>query len=384
MLICWILAFSTTHSRCGSGIKKVFKEIQTFIVMKKTLLIVLMTLFATVCAYAQDTLKVEPTPTIREVAKRLYNEAFELYSAGSCDVALQMLKKSIEKDPTFSEPYLLMARIQHEKHDYPSTEATLKSYIARGGTRAMDTVYFLFAKMYSETSKVAEEKEALDKCLELNNAYGEAYYTRGIVYFEQGDFEASMADMTNAIDNGVNTAAVYNDRGSCSRMLGKFSDALVDYTKAIERDGKAMYYCNRASIYSKLGQEDDAIADYTQAIIADSRYYKAYNGRGVVKANQGKYEDAINDFTLCLDIEPSYTSALSNRGIAYYKMREYAKSVDDFDAAIRAEPHNGNTYMYRGNVKEMMRDKQGAIDDWKKASSLGIKTADRYFKDNCN
>ncbi len=340
--------------------------------------------FATIGAVAQDTLKVAPTPTTREVAKRLYNEAFELYASGSSDIALQMLNKSIEKDPVFCEPYLLKARIQHEKHDYPATEATLKSYLAKGGARALDTVYFLFAKMYSETSKVAEEKEALDRCLEINKNYGEAYYTRGIVYFEQGDFEASYADMTNAIDNGVNTAAVYNDRGSCSRMLGQFSDALVDYTKAIEREPKAMYYCNRASIYAKLGQNDDAINDYTQAIVADSRYYKAYNGRGVVKANQEKYDDAINDFTLCLDMEPSYTSALSNRGIAYYKIHEYAKSVDDFDAAIRAEPHNGNTYMYRGNVKEMMRDKQGAIEDWKKASSLGVKTADRYFKDNCN
>ena len=352
--------------------------------MKKILLFALIAFMGTGALNAQDTLKVAPIPTSRELAKRLYNEAFELYAAGSADVAIQMLNKSIEKDATFSEPYLLKARIQHEKHDYPGTENTLKSYLATGGARALDTVYFLFAKMYSETSKVPEEKEALNRCLEINNAYGEAYYTRGIVYFEQGDFEASYADMTSAIDNGVNTAAVYNDRGSCSRMLGKFSDALVDYTKAIEREPKAMYYCNRASIYSKLGQEEDAVSDYTQAIIADSRYYKAYNGRGVVKANQGKYEDAINDFTLCLDIEPSYTSALSNRGIAYYKINEYAKSVDDFDAAIRAEPHNGNTYMYRGNVKEMMRDKQGAVEDWKKASSLGIKTADRYFKDNCN
>jgi tetratricopeptide (TPR) repeat protein len=104
----------------------------------------------------------------------------------------------------------------------------------------------------------------------------------------------------------------------------------------------------------------------------------------VAKANQEKYNEAIADFTLSLDVEPTYTSALSNRGIAYYKIREYDKAVADLNAAIALEPHNGNTYMYRGNVKEMMRDKQGALDDWKKASTLGIKIADRYFKDNCN
>lgn len=352
--------------------------------MKKQFIFFLMVFLGLACANAQDTLKVEAKPTDREVSKRLYNESLELYRTGNSEMAMQMLGKSIDKDATFTESYLLKARIQYERHDYPATENTLKTYLASGGTRAMDTVWFLFAKMYSETSKVAEEKDALNKCIELNPAYGEAYYTRGIIDFEQGDYEVALADMTRAIDNGYATAPAYNDRGSCQRMLGNYDAAIDDYTRAIEREGKAMYYCNRASMHAKVGQNENAISDYTQAIVTDGQYYKAYNGRGVVKANQEKYEDAISDFTVCLDIEPGYTSALSNRGIAYYKIHEYTKSVDDLDAAIRAEPHNGNTYMYRGNVKEMMRDKQGALDDWKKASSLGIKTADKYFKDNCN
>ena len=360
------------------------KETKSCNIMKKYFVIVVLALMGMGSAFAQDTLKVELPPTTREVAKRLYNEAFEMYSVKSYEVALQLLTKSMEVDPTFSEPLLLKSRIYYEKHDYPATEKTLQTYLTRGDTRAIDTVYFLFAKMYSETSKVPEEMAALNKCIELNSAYGEAYYTRGIVHFEQGDYDASLADMTSAIENGVATSAVFNDRGSCQRMLNKYPESVVDYTKAIEVEPKAMYYCNRASIYAKMGQNEEAINDYTQAIAVDGKYYKAYNGRGVVRANLERYEDAINDFTLCLDVEPGYTSALSNRGIAYYKIREYNKSVADFDAAILSEPHNGNTYMYRGNVKEMMRDKQGALDDWKKASSLGIKVADRYFKDNCN
>lgn len=364
--------------------KRNCKETKSYRNMKKYIIIGLLAMIGIVGAQAQDTLKVEPTPTTREVAKRLYNEAFEMYSVNSTDVAIQLLNRSLEVDPMFSEPYLLKARIQYEKHDYPATENTLKTYLAGGGTRAMDTVYFLFAKMYSETSKVPEEMAALNKCIELNAGYGEAYYTRGIVHFEQGDYEAAYSDMTSAIENGVGTSAVFNDRGSCQRMLNKYPEAIVDYSKAIEVEPKAMYFCNRASIYAKMGQNDEAINDYTQAIVADGKYYKAYNGRGVVRANLERYEEAINDFTLCLDVEPGYTSALSNRGIAYYKIREYNKAVADFDACIAAEPHNGNTYMYRGNVKEMMRDKQGALEDWKKASTLGIKVADRYFKDNCN
>lgn len=332
----------------------------------------------------QDTLKVEVKPTDSDVAKRLYNEALELYNTNNKSLAAEMLNKSIEKDARFSESYLLLAKIQHENSNFLATEATLKKYMDNGGARALDTVYFLFAQMYSETSRTTDEMSALNKCLQINDKYGEAYYTRGVANFESGKYEEALSDLTKAIDNGVHTSAAYNDRGSSNRMLGKFSDAVEDYSKAINIEGKAMYYCNRASVYAKMGRNEDAIVDYTQSIIVDRTYYKAYNGRGVVKANQEKYADAINDFTLCLDMAPDYTSALSNRGIAYYKIREYAKAVNDFDAAIKAEPHNGNTYMYRGNVKEMMRDKQGALDDWKKASSLGIKIADKYFNDNCN
>ena len=261
--------------------------------MKRILLLGFVCLLCMGAVHAQDTLKVEPVPTNREVAKRLYNEALTLFEANNSSVALELLKKSMQVDATFSETYLLMAKIQYEKHDYPATESTLKKYIALGETRAMDTVHFLFAKMYSETSKVTEEMESLNKCLEINPNYGEAYYTRGIMDFENGDYEKALSDMTNAVDNGVNTSAVFNDRGSCNRMLNKYALAVEDYTRAIEREPKAMYYCNRAGVYAKMGQNEDAINDYTQSIIADSKYYKAYNGRGVVKANQEKYEDAI-------------------------------------------------------------------------------------------
>ena len=48
---------------------------------------------------------------------------------------------------------------------------------------------------------------------------------------------------------------------------GRYDEALVDYTKAIDLDPNlAMAYNNRASIYSKRGQYDLAIADYTKAI----------------------------------------------------------------------------------------------------------------------
>ncbi|MBQ6046539.1 MAG: tetratricopeptide repeat protein [Bacteroidales bacterium] len=350
--------------------------------MKKVLLLAFICIAGTT-AMAQDTLKVDVPPSYKEMAIQIYNQGVEQYNAKKYNEAIDYSKNAIKHDPRMTDAYLLMASAQRAIYDYKGAEASLNSYLETGLHPGRDTIYYILAQIYKETTRQKDEVTALTNCLNENPKFGDAYYKRGSIRFSSGDYEGALSDMTNAIDNGIDKPEIYNDRGSTYRQLGRFELALADYSKAIEMSPKAMYYCNRASIYTKIEEPEKAINDYTQAIIRDSKYYKAYNGRGVVNANLHNYQEAIDDFTVCLSHEPTYTSALSNRGIAYYHMGQYAKAVSDLDAAIALEPHNGNTYMYRGNVKEMMRDAKGATEDWIKASSLGVKTADRYFTDQC-
>lgn len=351
--------------------------------MKRILLLVSAAIFAVGTAFAQDTLKVEMQLSDSELAHRSYNEGVSLYESKNFDQAVQKFHESLAKDSSLVEAYLLIGVSQREMKQFPAAIASIEQYLAIEQQKAADTAYFILAQIYRETNDEAAELTAINHCLEHNANYKEALYLRGVKRFEEADFEGALADFSGAVSNGDQSPETFNDRGSTYRQLNRYDEALADYTKAIEQDPKAIYYCNRASVYAKKELMDEAVGDYTKAIVADAKYYKAYNGRGVAKANMEDFAGAVSDFSECLRLQPDYVSALSNRGIAYYKMKKYAEAVADLDAVIKAEPQNGSTYMYRGNVKEMLRDKAGACADWKKAADLGVAAAKRYVAENC-
>ena len=95
------------------------------------------------------------------------------------------------------------------------------------------------------------------------------------------------------------TAEEYFNRGLADVKQGDLTQAIIDYTKAIEIDPKhAETYDNRGIIYEKQGNVPQAIADYNKAIELNPNYANSYNNRGLTYANQGNYNQAILDYDI--------------------------------------------------------------------------------------
>src|SRR6476660_6152506 len=61
-----------------------------------------------------------------------------------------------------------------------------------------------------------------------------AYFNRGFVYGELGEFDAAIADLTSAIEFDPNLAGAYHMRGFVFDEKGEYERAIADYTRAIE------------------------------------------------------------------------------------------------------------------------------------------------------
>jgi tetratricopeptide (TPR) repeat protein len=99
-----------------------------------------------------------------------------------------------------------------------------------------------FAMAYNERGYVYYElvryEEAIadyTKSISLDPDYPGAYYNRAyLLYFELEDYDAAVLDLTESIKLAPDHADSHAMRGHAYKDLGKYEEALKDYTKACE------------------------------------------------------------------------------------------------------------------------------------------------------
>ena len=91
----------------------------------------------------------------------------------------------------------------------------------------------------------------------------EAYFSRGVLHVENGNYDEAIVDFTKSIELNQNNPDVYNHRGNAHYDKEDFESAAADYSAAIEVDPNYVKaYSNRGYVYVLLGREEDAIYDF--------------------------------------------------------------------------------------------------------------------------
>lgn len=112
-------------------------------------------------------------------------------------------------------------------------------------------------------------------------------------------------------------AEKYKNEGNALVKAEKLEEAINNYTKAIELDGRnAVYYCNRAAVYSKLGDHQQAIKDCNTALSIDPMYSKAYGRLGLAYSSLDRHKEAKESYQKALVLEPDNESYRNNFQLA--------------------------------------------------------------------
>ena len=121
---------------------------------------------------------------------------------------------------------------------------------------------------------------------------------------------------------------------------------LID--KAIERYKSPKFYLLRGRVYEELGRYQEAIDDYTESISRKSDDATAHVNRGTVKWKRHRYEEAITDFEKVVELIPVYTYSYMIMGDSKLKLKRYEEAINDFGKVIKLIPTNANAYYNRG------------------------------------
>ncbi|KAL6427244.1 hypothetical protein ACFW04_008681 [Cataglyphis niger] len=113
------------------------------------------------------------------------------------------------------------------------------------------------------------------------------------------------------------------NEGNALMKQEKHHEALANYTKAIQLDGRnAVYYCNRAAVHSKLGNHALAIKDCHTALSIDPSYSKAYGRLGLAYSSLERHKEAKESYEKALAMEPDNESYRNNLQLAEEKLAQ--------------------------------------------------------------
>ena len=148
---------------------------------------------------------------------------------------------------------------------------------------------------------------------------------------------------------GLTSQNKANEAKTLKEKRNAFKEAIVYYTNALEQDLQlASVYYNRGNAYNNIDENDLAIADFNMAIQLGSNLVETYNNRGNAYGQKGEYDRAIEDYNKAIQIKPDSANAYYGRGYAYGCKSNYKGAITDYTKAIELKPDYAEAYNNRG------------------------------------
>lgn len=176
-----------------------------------------------------------------------------------------------------------------------------------------------------------------------------ALVNRANGFEDQGELDRSMSDLTRAIELDRSFEAAWANRGRLHFVRRDYEAAVADFTEAhalAPQDASTLFY--RGLVRLRQQDYDSAIEDYRAArALPDSEtgmqtyiasFAVAFRNRGVIALQSEQYAAAISDFEEAARIDPTDAEVHFALGTAFAGNRNYADAVRSYDRAIMLRP----------------------------------------------
>ena len=196
-----------------------------------------------------------------------------------------------------------------------------------------------------------------DKAIELDPNYTEAWYNKGAILTNWGEYGKADACFDKVIkldSKNINAwrgklilnerllminfsdSSAWNNKGNALRNLGRYEEAIRAFDVSIEFDSRsAVTWYNKGVALYDLKRYEEAVECFGKATGLDPSYSKAWYAKGLAVASQAKYKEAIKAFDAAIKINPQCIKAWRTKAVALRALGH------DFEADVASAVANG-------------------------------------------
>jgi tetratricopeptide (TPR) repeat protein len=198
--------------------------------------------------------------------------------------------------------------------------------------------------------KYEEALQACEAALELSSHQPLPYEVRGHALLALGRYEQAEQSFDQYLQKGgEETSNIFKGRGLARMKLGKYPEAVEDYTRALERAPDADIYQHRGWAHFFSDAWKLALRDFARAIELDPEAGDAYTGRGLARVMLEHYRGAVEDAEAALRRKPGTPEMMHNIACIF------AQALACAEADLQEEDRQFLAGSYRRRALEAVR-----------------------------
>mmetsp|Transcript_10438 Transcript_10438/g.8974 ORF Transcript_10438/g.8974 Transcript_10438/m.8974 type:complete len:289 (+) Transcript_10438:148-1014(+) len=257
-------------------------------------------------------------------------------------VAIKDFDAAIAIDPSEANVYFFRGNSKVSIEEYDSA---IEDYYEAINLGAQDAaIYSWMGLAYQKNENQEKAAYYMDLAIQKDNKQELFYIRRSDLFYEMGNFAASIADLSQAQELDPSDPVILYKRGLSHYASKKYKHAIRDFKNSLQNNPHESYepdlHYHIGISFANLENFENAIEPLSKGIRL--RPYEAVYLHERAKAYllTGKFEMALKDYDEVIKYQPKNPHAYFGRAFTYKALKEYYKSADDFDKAKSFDPQN--------------------------------------------
>lgn len=177
-----------------------------------------------------------------------------------------------------------------------------------------------------------------EKAFQLNPSDITFLTNKSAVYFEMGDYAASIKTCEEAIDRGRELRSDFKMIAKALARIGHCYEKLEDLVNAKKYYDKSLSEHRAPNVIKKSQVLDKKIKDLERKAYINPELAEEEKQKGNTAFADGRFPEAMKHYTEAIKRNPEDPKLYSNRAACYSKLMEFACALKDCETCISLDP----------------------------------------------
>ncbi len=293
--------------------------------------------------------------------KKIQELIINLLKQSKNEEAIEIGKQAIEKCPTESEYYNLIAlAYMFINNNSASIESINKALNIEKKSHYFSNKSLILMQINSFTDAVI----AAEQAIEINPKNHEAFHNKSLALVRLKKYSEAIEPGMKAIELEPRLHQAYTNVGVAYSKIGLLAKSVEFYEKSLKLERNNLDVLNNLGVaYIKLNKNELAKKYFNEALKLGASSEELFINIGMLNYNENKFNEALIWINKTLTLNSTNAIAWFNLGNVFYKIGKYYEAIRCFENCKKI---NKNYKGVSGNIIHMKM----FIAEWKGIKSL--------------